>query len=224
VEEVRSFHFDELDSTQNEALRLLDSQVQPPFIVTASKQTAGRGRQSRTWHMEPGRSLAMSLVVRLSVENLEGLSLVVGLGILEAIPTIPLQLKWPNDLMLNNQKVGGVLVESRSQGSTADVVIGIGLNLFGQQEAAYAGLGTKVEAHVVAQKVYSMIERCGRESFKALRSLYESKMWRKNQEIELLVNQEKLIVRLEGVGDRGELKTNQQGRLVLSVDGEIRHE
>ena len=101
--------------------------------VIAGEQLQGRGSRGRTWHSPVG-GLWLSVVFQPpAVEGIEVLSLRVGLAVAKAIqsrvPT-PLQLKWPNDLMLKGRKVGGVLCEARWQGDTLGwVAVGIGLNV-----------------------------------------------------------------------------------------------
>ncbi len=104
-------------------------------VVIAACQTAGRGRQGRTWVSAPGDSLTFSLLWRLAPGTAPaGLSLAVGLAVAEALQkvgagrTAPIQLKWPNDLLKDGKKLGGILIEL-VPGAPHAAVIGIGLNL-----------------------------------------------------------------------------------------------
>jgi BirA family transcriptional regulator, biotin operon repressor / biotin---[acetyl-CoA-carboxylase] ligase len=98
-------------------------------VVVAERQTAGRGRMGRVWHAEPGASLTFSLLHKLPHGTLpSGLSLAVGVAIAEPVRdqgVAGVALKWPNDILRDGRKLGGVLIELT--GSAA--VIGIGLNL-----------------------------------------------------------------------------------------------
>jgi BirA family transcriptional regulator, biotin operon repressor / biotin---[acetyl-CoA-carboxylase] ligase len=98
-------------------------------VLVAERQTAGRGRMGRQWHAEPGASLTFSLLYKLPRGAVpSGLSLAVGVGIAEALRELGVPgvaLKWPNDILRDGRKLGGVLIELT--GSSA--VIGIGLNL-----------------------------------------------------------------------------------------------
>jgi len=113
-----------------------------PTLLAAVAQTAGRGRQGRTWLAEPGASLTFSLGLPLRLDEVPGggsaLSLAVGLAVAQAIDTGLGQanlvgLKWPNDLWLHGRKLGGILIEaSPAPGLDAGerwIVIGIGLNI-----------------------------------------------------------------------------------------------
>jgi BirA family transcriptional regulator, biotin operon repressor / biotin---[acetyl-CoA-carboxylase] ligase len=108
-----------------------------PVLLVASSQSAGRGRAGRAWQSAPGASLTFSLAWNFSrpLHQLIGLPLAVGVGLAEVLAAfnLPLQLKWPNDLLRNGKKVGGVLIESaplrNAESGGTWIVIGIGLNL-----------------------------------------------------------------------------------------------
>ena len=126
----------EVDSTNSELMRRIRNGHRAPLLLVAERQSAGRGRQGRTWlshtdtHGEahPQASLTFSLGLALQGSDLSGLSLAVGLALAEALhPDIG--LKWPNDLWWEGQKLGGILIETANQGPQRFAVIGVGLNL-----------------------------------------------------------------------------------------------
>jgi BirA family biotin operon repressor/biotin-[acetyl-CoA-carboxylase] ligase len=99
-------------------------------VVTAERQTAGRGRQGRTWSAPAGRALTLSALVRLPAAALEPLPLAVAIAVAEAceaVSPVTCRIKWPNDVWVEGLKVSGVLIEARPQDGWA--VIGIGLNV-----------------------------------------------------------------------------------------------
>jgi BirA family biotin operon repressor/biotin-[acetyl-CoA-carboxylase] ligase len=113
-----------------------------PCLLIAENQTAGRGRQGRSWQSAAGASLTFSLGVPLTVADWSGLSLAVGVALCEAIETIRtpassaprLGLKWPNDLWLGapgegGRKLGGLLIETVAAGAQRLAVIGVGINI-----------------------------------------------------------------------------------------------
>ena len=116
-------HHRATDSTNERAKQLAAAGAVHGTLVTADEQSAGRGRQGRTWSAEPGEALLMSLVLR-SVDEL--LPLRAAVAVAESIP-VPAQIKWPNDVWLEGKKVSGILVEGRPQEGWA--VLGIGLNV-----------------------------------------------------------------------------------------------
>ena len=98
-------------------------------IVLAHHQTSGRGRLGRTWHADPGDSLAMSLIFREEVPYEKPYLLGMALAI-AAAGIAHAQLRWPNDIVIGERKVGGVLTEMvRNSEGVSVPVVGIGLNL-----------------------------------------------------------------------------------------------
>ncbi len=103
-------------------------------VVVAGEQREGRGTRGRTWYSPPGGLWYSILYRRVAESALEQLSLRIGLGAVRAVESVAggvrLGLKWPNDLMLGERKLGGILGEARWQGARlAWVVVGIGINV-----------------------------------------------------------------------------------------------
>lgn len=122
----------QLDSTNSELMRRARAGRSEPVLLVAEQQTAGRGRLGRGWSSAAGESLTFSLGLPLAPQDWAGLSLAVGVSIAESLhPAI--QLKWPNDLWLQDRKLGGILIETASFGEAAAqrryAVIGIGINI-----------------------------------------------------------------------------------------------
>jgi len=107
-----------------------------PVLLAAEEQTAGRGRRGRRWHSTPGAGLTFSLGrrIRRPARELAALSLVAGVAAARALRALGVQraaLKWPNDLLVDSAKLGGILVEARTPGGTREgsyAVIGLGIN------------------------------------------------------------------------------------------------
>ena len=130
----------EVDSTNSELMRRIRQGQHAPALLVAERQSAGRGRQGRTWlsHTDtlgqPHAQASLTFSVGLTMQrgDLSGLSLAVGLALAEALhPDVG--LKWPNDLWWEGQKLGGILIETANQGSQRFAVIGVGLNLIQPQ-------------------------------------------------------------------------------------------
>jgi BirA family biotin operon repressor/biotin-[acetyl-CoA-carboxylase] ligase len=110
------------------------AQLPRPLLLVAEHQTAGRGRAGRSWLSAAGDSLTFSLAWKFagSPQRLLGLPLAVGVALAETLAAlnVPVQLKWPNDLLKDGSKLAGVLIETQgaADGGTW-AVIGVGLNL-----------------------------------------------------------------------------------------------
>jgi len=102
-------------------------------VLAAEAQTAGRGRRGRRWHSTPGADLTFSVAatLRRPARELAALSLVAGVAATRALRSAGVEraaLKWPNDLVVDGAKLGGILVETRSAGACTRAVFGIGIN------------------------------------------------------------------------------------------------
>ena len=104
-----------------------------PLLLIAEHQTAGRGRAGRSWLSAPGHSLTFSLAWRFEggLPALTGLPLAVGTALAETLGRLgqPVQLKWPNDLLKDGDKLAGILVETQAAAAGTWAIVGIGLNL-----------------------------------------------------------------------------------------------
>lgn len=124
-------HHERIGSTNDEARRLASSGAPHGTVVHADEQAAGRGRFGRTWFSPPG-NLYLSVLLRLDVapERVSQLSFVTAITVADAIDALlPKQskatLKWPNDVLVDDGKIAGILVES-VEGAQ---IIGIGVNV-----------------------------------------------------------------------------------------------
>jgi BirA family biotin operon repressor/biotin-[acetyl-CoA-carboxylase] ligase len=121
-------------STSTDLLgRVRTRQPERAIVRATIEQTAGRGRHGRAWHAEPGSALMFSLAIPfVGSRAVDGaVSLACGLAVAEALaPRVAVQLKWPNDLLLDGRKLGGVLCElALDDAGQRTVVVGIGINL-----------------------------------------------------------------------------------------------
>ena len=128
--------FDEVTgSTQATAVRMAVDGAPEWTLVAASHQTAGRGRLGRTWTDQPGHALLFSLVLRPTLEpdSIGTISLLAGTALTTAcrdVAAADATCKWPNDVLVNGRKAGGILAEGRVAVSSVEfIVVGIGVNL-----------------------------------------------------------------------------------------------
>jgi BirA family biotin operon repressor/biotin-[acetyl-CoA-carboxylase] ligase len=122
-------HLEVTDSTNERARELAGEGAAHGTLVTAGEQTAGRGRQGRSWTAAPGEALLMSLVVRELEPRHALLPLMAALAVCEAaeaVGDVRCEIKWPNDVWVDRRKLSGILVEARPAAGWA--VVGIGLN------------------------------------------------------------------------------------------------
>jgi BirA family biotin operon repressor/biotin-[acetyl-CoA-carboxylase] ligase len=122
-------HLEVTDSTNERARELAGEGAAHGTLVTAGEQTAGRGRQGRTWTAAPGEALLMSIVVRDLEPRHSLLPLMAAIAVCEAaeaVGDVSCEIKWPNDVWVDRRKLSGILVEARPAAGWA--IVGIGLN------------------------------------------------------------------------------------------------
>ena len=219
-----------IDSTNAEALRSIERGVTAPFVIVAERQTAGRGRRGRKWVSPFAENIYYSLVLRMDggMRQLEGLSLVVGLAVLSALRGLGISnagLKWPNDVLVANKKIAGILLEL--VGDPADVchvVLGIGINvnmkLANEVDQAWTSLalesGAAINRNVLVsalnESLLKYLELHEAMGFSAIQAEWERNHLWQGREVSLIAGVHQVDGTVIGI--------DQQGALRMSVDGE----
>ncbi|MBK9347564.1 MAG: biotin--[acetyl-CoA-carboxylase] ligase [Burkholderiales bacterium] len=189
-----------IDSTNTELMRRARAGRLEPVLLVAEHQTAGRGRLGRSWDSGSGGrdslgdgaqagaalpSLTFSLGLPLAPADWSGLSLAVGLSVVESLHPA-LQLKWPNDVWLHDRKLAGILIETASVGDVRYAVIGIGLNIAVRDgtglrtpPAALCELLPEVDASAalarIAAPLVQAVQRFARDGFAPLRTAFHAR-------------------------------------------------
>ena len=210
----RLHYFERVTSTMDVIHQLASEGAPAGTAVIAGEQLEGRGSRGRTWHSPLG-GLWLSVVFQPpAVEGIEVISLRAGLAVAEAIQARvpkPLQLKWPNDLMLEDRKVGGVLCEARWQGEALGwVAVGIGMNVrnripdeLGAVAISLSDLTPDITVEMIAAPVLAALRgldfRSGRLSRDEL-SQFSRRDWLQGRTI-----REPVVGEVTGVGEDGAL-------------------
>ena len=128
---------DAIDSTNDFLKEMSRSQIVENFtVVTAKNQTKGKGQMGAKWETESGKNLIMSILVKEVLKDIDEifhLNVAVALSVIKALEPLnlpKLSIKWPNDIMAENKKIGGILIEnSFKSDNKIESIIGIGLNV-----------------------------------------------------------------------------------------------
>lgn len=127
--------YKKIDSTQNEIWRLIESKtIKNKTLIMADIQTNGKGTHGRIWHTDEEKNIAFSYYIETNCksENLEGITIEIAqilVKIFKEFYNIKLDIKKPNDIMIKDKKVGGILTESKVSSEIVKfLVIGIGIN------------------------------------------------------------------------------------------------
>lgn len=216
---------DEIDSTNSEAMRRAGSGECGPVWLMARRQAAGRGRSGRAWASHEGNLAATLLFAPgCTLAELYQLSLVAGVAVIDGVrvaaaqqPAIArLRLKWPNDILLDGAKLGGILVESTSRGAVAMAAIGIGLNVAaapaieGRDTASLADIGSAAEPLAVLEGIADAMSRwldvwdAGRE-FGSIRAAWIERAGPLGERISVNTGNETIYGAFTGIDETGAL-------------------
>ena len=224
---LRLHYHHELDSTNDEARRLAEAGAEHGIVVLSEHQTAGRGRRGASWVSEPGDGLLFSIVVRPSFPktNWSRIALAAGIGIAETLNArwgVQAQVKWPNDIYIQDKKCAGILTEARED----FVIVGIGLNVLSAPPSENA----RIEAIAVADVVQCPVSRemvlaalltgimaevdaCA-ERFEAQLERMRGACYLTGKHIKFSAHDKQLSGLVRGVGSDGSLQVEVDGKLM----------
>lgn len=231
-----------MDSTNRVARERAEQQgLARPVLVTTEYQTAGRGRRGRQWQGGFAQSLLLSVAVRLpcSAMQLGGLSLACGVALAEALQkfSVDVQLKWPNDLLLDGGKLGGLLIEIAGESDgPCDVVIGLGLNIQAPEPSdaldqpvsalASTGLGLSREELllVLASSLLTVAQAYGEQGLAPWRQRWQGLNAHAEQWVAIEQGGQRQQGRCVGIDERGALllATEQGERVFYAGDVSLR--
>ena len=133
--------YDEIDSTNDEAKRI--EGIKDFHIFITEKQTKGRGRHGKKWSSPNSGNIYMTISTSQNTSQMNPVSLISGLickkAIYKLIRNPSIMLKWPNDILFNDKKIGGILVETEINKENIKTIIGIGINLNINKEESWWG-------------------------------------------------------------------------------------
>lgn len=233
---------EQIDSTNSEALRRAGDGAADRLWIRALSQTEGRGRSGRDWVSAPGNLFA-SLLLRpgCPLKNSVQLAFVAGLAVFDAVAEFSgnlrdqLALKWPNDLLLQRAKLGGILIESTNApvGTAPTIVVGTGLNLVSHLEDAtmpatnLASHGVTVMADDAFRKLAWNTARwleiwADSEGWDAVRSAWLERSLRLGAEISVKVDKRQIDGQFAGVDGAGALLvTDKAGTEITITAGDV---
>lgn len=227
--------FDEVESTNSLLLSHAVLGAAHGTSVFAEYQSGGRGRRGRSWQARWGEGLLFSLLWRSErgATALAGLSLAVGVALargLTEFDDITVELKWPNDLLLNGAKLGGVLVElSGEPNGACSAVIGVGINLRKPRELAAADLLDaglrRVDRNRLAALLLRHLEQALNEfdhaGFGAFRDAWIARHAYTNDILTLVTPAQAVHGRFAGLADDGALLLDRGGKIERFAVGEV---
>lgn len=236
------YHFETIDSTNKKAGILAREGCPHGVLVTADVQEAGVGRRGRSWSSEQDAGIYMSMVLRPEIETDKAsmLTLVAAMAIQKAIEKVCYEavpmIKWPNDIVLNQKKVCGILTELSLKGTEIDfIIVGIGINVnnttFPEEISKTASsllleLGQEVDRELLITEVWKHF-KVYYEQFLQTKDIslfqeeYEKVLVNKEEKVRVLDPFGEYTGVAKGVTSTGELIVDADGKRTLVSGGEV---
>ena len=233
-------YYTRLSSTNKEAWDLNNNGAQSGAIVITDNQYKGKGRNNRDWLSTPNKSLTFSILINKTIpaELIAWIPLISSISIKKALSNfnIDIVLKWPNDLILDNKKLGGILCESKIIGnSLKKIVIGIGLNINESMKelnksiqntatSLYSKSGELYQRERILAEILNQMEPIIDEFPKNIdfvRNNWESSCCHINKEIEFHQGSKKMKGEFKGLGETGSAILNIDGSDIEVINQEI---
>jgi BirA family biotin operon repressor/biotin-[acetyl-CoA-carboxylase] ligase len=230
-------HFDEVNST-NTYLKEHAEHLPDGCVVTADYQSAGKGRSGKQWISKKGVTVSLSFLVKNPSYDISLLPLLCAIGTADAVETItgaPIQIKWPNDLILHEKKLSGILCESVIKGENCFAIGGIGVNVnqspddFAKEVLPYA-TSLKMELNqsfIPAQIESAMInaldhvmQQYQENGFTNLKQSYLKRLYNVGKEVRIVYNEKTVTAIAKGIADNGNLICKKDGEIFFVNSGE----
>jgi len=236
------YHFFKTDSTNRVALELGHAGGAEGAVVLSEEQTAGRGRAGRLWHSDRAVGIYVTVLLRPRLAPVQAplLTMMAGLSArsaVQAVTGLTVDLKWPNDLLLNGKKTGGILTEMHAEpGQIRFVIVGIGLNV-NQEKFPGALADTATSLRVETGKSQSRMEllvrllrefendynRFLREGMEGVVARFEEvSTYAKGKRVRVTNGTESYVGTTAGLGPEGLLQVQRDdGKVMTVIAGDV---
>lgn len=235
-------YFSEIDSTNAKAKQLAADGAPHGTLVLADTQKEGKGRRGRNWSSPSGSGIWMSLIVRPEIipSKASMLTLVMALSVSKALRELTgltIQIKWPNDIVINGKKLCGILTEMSAEVDYIhSIVIGVGINvnttdfpeeLMQTATSFYLETGKMMNRSEIITEILLAFEQYYDTFIKSgdlslLREEYNNNLINKNREVKIIQGKEAFTGISKGIEDNGELIVQKEDGTVVNVlSGEV---
>ena len=234
--------YTELSSTNDKCMELSkQGSLEPYTVVLAENQTNGKGQNGNKWHAKKGLNLTFSLYVphyNFKVENQFCLNKAIAIGLNASISQLINQeskIKWPNDIMVENEKISGILIENLIQGQfLSKSIVGIGINVnqtefgldYGNPTSVYLQTGQKhlmdEVLNIVLGNLLKQIELVHAKDFTTINTIYDANLFKKDEVCSFKTQRGSIKARVNRVDNNGALVVSNATGIYTMKHGEIK--
>ncbi len=220
----------EVDSTNNYIAKLhSERKVKSGTVILAEKQTAGRGQRGNSWdtsHINQFTASYFEQTDFLSGEQLVYLNMAVALAVREALFNLAeaeTAIKWPNDMLINDKKIAGLLIEMLwESGKPKFAIIGIGINIYSPKVEKATSIEDEIQKETT---VFTVLEEVSKQltsaflllrngNFEEINKNYHAYLWRNGIQQEVFINEKKVKCSIE--------KVDVNGELILKIENDLK--
>ena len=230
-------YIDETHSTNDDIWNCLKKNEPEGTLVITNHQIKGRGRRNSTWLSTLNKSLTFSflLLPNTNLEHLSLLPLLTGVSIIkgiENIAKIKLGLKWPNDIMADQQKIGGILIESNTHNNQLGIVVGIGINVNEHEydipieirkksSSLYIYSGKEFDLSLILSSILNEFENLYVNNWDTITNLWQQNCMHNDNEITFHDNEQNIKGKFVGITNSGHAKIQLNDKLKTFSSGMI---
>ncbi|WP_250278818.1 biotin--[acetyl-CoA-carboxylase] ligase [[Clostridium] colinum] len=235
------YFFDEITSTNEYAKKLADDKVEEGALVVANCQTNGKGRLDRNWVSNKGEGIFLSLILRPNIElfSIVQITLLAGICICNAIKKVTnldAKIKWPNDIIINNKKVCGILTEVTAQvDNVSYIILGIGINVNNKKfsdelENKATSIFLETGKNVERQKLIAMLLKefenkyfiyKKEKDFSIFLEEYKSLCINLDKQAKVIYNGQEILGKVLDISNLGEIIFETDNNILKIVSGEV---
>jgi len=231
-------YFDQIDSTNLYAKKMGDT-LDDGTVITCEEQKTGRGRLGKTWESQKG-SICMSILIKpeIKLHHVSKITQVCAAAVSMALDELSIntQIKWPNDIIMNNKKICGILTEMKAEmNALTFIVIGIGLNVNNDSfpdeiqntaTSIFLETGSGFQKNIIAAKILNNFEilydEFIKDNYKTSLDICRKKSYVLGKQINLIENNIVKRAKAIDLGNEGELIVQyEDGRIDNIISGEI---
>ena len=228
----------EVDSTNEYMKNLYSKQIiEHGLVVVAAEQNKGRGQHGKLWDSNVGENLLFTFFSKKTRLTKEQFSFAVSVAVLELVKRYVSQekvtVKWPNDVLVNGEKIAGILIENRLKGDSIEAsFVGVGLNVnqlsfsrFTRMACSLKSLtGKTIDVDVLTKELWQLVALNLERNEEEVKALYDASLYVLGEKVPFLVKGKQTQLTVVKVNLKGELVVrNDEGKLLFFYMGELKY-